>query len=551
MTWLYLLQDRSEVFSAFRTFHSEVTNQFDCTLKCLRTDNAREYFSTTHGFQDFLSSLGNIHQSSCAHTSQQNSVAERKMRSLLDGPRSFLFRCEFPRAIGVMSFLLYATMPTSFHPRFLVALPPLLCYTLVMIPFLSPLGSLGVFVLFTTLVLALISGASFLGTPVPRKVITIIVLACVGPLCLSMSHSSSPSPTLYLLMRLLPQFLTRTFLFPSQLFRLLYSPLMYWFLKQLLYVTPLHYRLLRLLRLLLTLLCRHILVDRDLQLILVGRDLQLILLRPRHRPCSRSSQPPHLRYLFQIPLPILPLLLVLALTSLRAALDHPEWRAAMDLEMESLQANQTWELVPLPPGAQPVGCRWVYAVKHLPDGTIEHLKARLVAKGYTQTFGVDYLETFSLVAKISSVRVLLSLAVTHDWPLHQLDVKNAFLHGELTEESRNDFPDSYDEARVFPTARGLPGLDAFVQSGTAIFGGGEVLCRRAGLWNVGLVSWSGESGLYRGALTLPCERVTFPVQVVELLEDVGEALGSAAVTDRRGPSSVEKELELDPEWVWD
>ncbi|XP_077217898.1 uncharacterized protein LOC143852403 [Tasmannia lanceolata] len=121
--------------------------------------------------------------------------------------------------------------------------------------------------------------------------------------------------------------------------------------------------------------------------------------------------PPHLRYLsLLLILQILPLLLVLVLTSLPAALDHSGWRAAMNLEMEALQTNKTWELVPLPPGARPVGCRWVYAVKHLPDGTIEHLKARFVAKGYTQTFGVDYLETFSSVAKISYVRVLLSLA---------------------------------------------------------------------------------------------------------------------------------------------
>ncbi|XP_077219766.1 uncharacterized protein LOC143853957 [Tasmannia lanceolata] len=98
MTWLYLLHDRSEVFSAFRTFHSEVTNQFDCTLKCLRTDNAREYFSTTHGFQDFLSSRGILHQSSCAHTSQQNGVTERKMRSLLDGARSLLIQMQVPKS---------------------------------------------------------------------------------------------------------------------------------------------------------------------------------------------------------------------------------------------------------------------------------------------------------------------------------------------------------------------------------------------------------------------------------------------------------------------
>ncbi|XP_077232248.1 uncharacterized protein LOC143867655 [Tasmannia lanceolata] len=89
--------------------------------------------------------------------------------------------------------------------------------------------------------------------------------------------------------------------------------------------------------------------------------------------------------------------------SLHAALDHPGWRTAMNLEIDALQANQTWDLVHLPPGARPVGCRWVYTVQYLPDGSVEHFKALLVAKGYTQTFGVDNGETFSPVAKIPSV----------------------------------------------------------------------------------------------------------------------------------------------------
>ncbi|RVW57580.1 Retrovirus-related Pol polyprotein from transposon RE1 [Vitis vinifera] len=122
------------------------------------------------------------------------------------------------------------------------------------------------------------------------------------------------------------------------------------------------------------------------------------------------------------------------------ALADPRWKAAMNEEMKSLQKNETWELVECPPGKKPVGCRWIYTVKYKADGSIERFKARLVAKGYTQTYGIDYTETFAPVAKINTVRVLLSLAANLDWPLQQFDVKNAFLHGELSEEVYMDLP---------------------------------------------------------------------------------------------------------------
>ena len=100
--------------------------------------------------------------------------------------------------------------------------------------------------------------------------------------------------------------------------------------------------------------------------------------------------------------------------------------------MNVLYSNDTWELVALPPGKSHVGCRWVYTVKVGPDGQIDRLK--LVAKGCTQQYGSYYYETFSPVAKIASVRLLLSMVVMRSWPFFQLDIKNVFLHGDLTEE---------------------------------------------------------------------------------------------------------------------
>ncbi|KAL5555898.1 hypothetical protein UlMin_038134 [Ulmus minor] len=103
--------------------------------------------------------------------------------------------------------------------------------------------------------------------------------------------------------------------------------------------------------------------------------------------------------------------------SVQEALADKRWKAAMDEEMKSLQKNETWELVDRPARKKPVGCRWIYTVKYQADGTIERFKARLVAKGYTQTYGIDYTDTFAPVAKINTVRVLLSLAANLDWPL--------------------------------------------------------------------------------------------------------------------------------------
>jgi hypothetical protein len=119
------------------------------------------------------------------------------------------------------------------------------------------------------------------------------------------------------------------------------------------------------------------------------------------------------------------------------------WKEAVQSEMDSIMSNGTWEVVDHPYGCKPVGCKWVFKKKFRSDGTIEKYKARLVAKGYTQKEGEDYFDTCSPVARLTTIRVLLSLAALHGLFVHQIDVKTTFLNGELEEEIYMDKPDGY------------------------------------------------------------------------------------------------------------
>ncbi|PHT45278.1 Retrovirus-related Pol polyprotein from transposon TNT 1-94 [Capsicum baccatum] len=109
----------------------------------------------------------------------------------------------------------------------------------------------------------------------------------------------------------------------------------------------------------------------------------------------------------------------------------------------ALESNQTWQIVPLPQGKKPIGCKWIYKIKYKVSGDIERFKARLVTKGYSQTEGVDYQETFSPVVKMASVRLFLSMVVVRHWPLYQLDIKNVFLPGNLEEEVYMEQPPGF------------------------------------------------------------------------------------------------------------
>ena len=130
-------------------------------------------------------------------------------------------------------------------------------------------------------------------------------------------------------------------------------------------------------------------------------------------------------------------------TSSVEALLLPHWRAAMEEEITALVRQGTWDLVSRPADANVVSCRWVFTIKYNPDRTCNRYKARLVARGFSQAQGIDYEETFSPVVHLNSIRILLSMAVNYVWPLHQLDVSNAFLYGDLTECVYMEKPPGY------------------------------------------------------------------------------------------------------------
>lgn len=115
------------------------------------------------------------------------------------------------------------------------------------------------------------------------------------------------------------------------------------------------------------------------------------------------------------------------------AKEEKVWRDVCQDEITSIIKNKTWDLVDLPSGAKAIGLRWVFKVKRNSDGSINKYKARLDVKGYIQRHGVDYEEVFTLVLRIETVRFILALAASNGWKVHHLDVKTAFLHGDLKE----------------------------------------------------------------------------------------------------------------------
>ena len=116
------------------------------------------------------------------------------------------------------------------------------------------------------------------------------------------------------------------------------------------------------------------------------------------------------------------------------AAKHSTWQQAMLHEFEALNRNKTWHLVSPPAGCKIIGSKWVFKLKLKPNGSIEHHKARLLAKGYHQSTDINYFEIFSPMVKPTTIRIVLASIASYNWDVRQLDIHNAFLHDDLSED---------------------------------------------------------------------------------------------------------------------
>ena len=144
------------------------------------------------------------------------------------------------------------------------------------------------------------------------------------------------------------------------------------------------------------------------------------------------------------------------------SLEGSLWKEAIKSEIDSILQNHTWELVDLPPGSEPLGHKWIFKRKMKTDGTIDKYKARLVIKGYKQNDGLDYFDTYSPVTRITSIRMVFAIAALRNLEIHQMDVKTAFLNGDLYEEIYMEQPEGFvapgQEKKVCKLVKSLYGL---------------------------------------------------------------------------------------------
>ncbi|KAD2806293.1 hypothetical protein E3N88_39670 [Mikania micrantha] len=142
--------------------------------------------------------------------------------------------------------------------------------------------------------------------------------------------------------------------------------------------------------------------------------------------------------------------------------EGPQWKEAIKNEIDSILQNHTWELVDLPSGCKPLGYRWIFRRKMKADGSIDKYKERLVIKGFRQKEGLDYLDNYSRVTRITSIRLMLAIAALRDLEVHQMDVKTAFLNGDLEEEIYMEQTDGFlapgQEGKVYKLVKSLYGL---------------------------------------------------------------------------------------------
>lgn len=463
-TWVYLLKDKSSVTTVFPAFLTLIENQYNASVKAIRSDNAPEL-----SFRSLLLSKGIIHYFSCAYTPQQNSVVERKHQHILNVARALLFQSNVPieywgDCIQTAVYLINRTptpllqnktpfeLLTGKRPSYNhLKVFGCLCFTSTLLKDRNKFSPRA-------------SPCVFLGYPHGYKGYRVLDLD-TNTILISRNvifHETCFPFSEHLNKNLNDEIFGQHVLpmpIPDSPFPAFFD------------------------------LGSHSAPDLNSSYepdSVTSSDANPDSVHPAPIPCTRSKRqvktPAYLDqyhcYLLNktasadsvkhtTSYPIFAFLsydniasahrdFLINITTVTAPKTFQEAilrvKLSMKSEMTSLEDTGTWSICELPPGKHPVGCKWINTYKFNPDGTVERPKSRLVAKGYTQLEGLDYLDTFSPVAKLGSMRLLLALAAAKNWLTVQLDVSNAFLNGDLDEEIYMTIPQGYTEltGRSYP-----------------------------------------------------------------------------------------------------
>ncbi|RVX06283.1 Retrovirus-related Pol polyprotein from transposon TNT 1-94 [Vitis vinifera] len=504
VTWVFLMKEKSEVGHIFQTFNLMVQNQFNSKIQVLKSDNAKEYF--TSSLSTYLQNHGIIHISSCVDTPQQNGVAERKNRHLLEVARCLMFFSNVPNYFWGEAILTATYLINRMPSRVLT--------------FQSP----------RQLLLKKFPHTRAASSDLPFKVFGCTAFVHVYPQnrskfaprankCIFLGYSPTQkgykcySPTnkkFYTTMDV--SFFEHVFFYPKshvqgesmnehQVWESLLEAVPFSHSESPELSTPMlsSVQLAQSTNVPSPMTIQSPMPIQPIAPQLANENFQVYIRRRKRQELEHGSQPTCGQYIDSISsLPeenigedragevLIPSIddstLPIALRKgVRRCIDHPignyvtyeglspsyrafatslddtqvpntiqeafkisEWKKAVQDEIDALEKNGTWTITDLPVGKRPVGCKWIFTIKYKADGSVERFKARLVARGFTQSYGIDYQETFAPVAKLNTIRILLSLAVNQDWCLQQLDIKNAFLNGDLEEEVYMEIPPGFE-----------------------------------------------------------------------------------------------------------
>jgi hypothetical protein len=420
MSWLYFLDNKSETFEQFQKFKALVENQSGCHIKVLRTDRGGEF--TSSEFNLFCEENGIRRELTTPHTPEQNGVAERKNRTIVEMARSMLqargLSNQFwAEAVATSVYLLnlsptkavlnktpyeawYGRRPNVSHLRVFGCV----AYALVNSQARQKLDEKSekcIFIGYCTQ-----SKAYRLYNPLNDKVLIRrdvifdekaswdrneqqVQQEIPVPLGTSQDEEQESTPT----------------------------------------PTPTN-------------------SSTDLESISLRRSTRISKPNPKYTNDFYASC--HFALAVSDP------------QQYGEAAEKEEWQKAMLEEVKSIEKNGTWEMVDLPEGKNAIGLKWVFKTKFAADGSLQKYKARLVAKGYAQQYGIDFEETFSPVVRFETVRLVLALAAQLQWPIYQFDVKSAFLNGDLHEEVYVTQPEGFikegNETKVYKLKKALYGL---------------------------------------------------------------------------------------------